>query len=292
MHVPEPAKNRDSRLQCIQLTHVCLGLIFSLTILIAAGLAVYDNPQVRQWVDSSRRKIALALHSLGDEIGPNSNSRESAPDASTREDEGPEAVERRRKARQEILERARTLEEKRRARQETARERLRSFDTLVDKEGALIDEREVANTTSTEIQSTFNEQDLRKRNTESNAAALGSAFANPFTDELHTDVNRGQEMVSSGASICSHTPTLHESQVNRNTASSPQPQLLTDTDEISNHPSEALVDLTPTTSTSSAVHAEIPDHSNRNSPPQNPWSVREWAESTAPAFYSPTVRSC
>ena len=157
----------------------------------------------------------------------------------------------------------------------------------MDKEGVLINEKEGTKTTSTEIKSTVDEQHIRKRNTESHAAALGSTFANPFADELHTDIDRAQEIISSAASTCSHTPTIHESPIHENVTPSPQPQLLIDTDEISNHPSEALVDLTPTTSTSSAIHTEIPDHSNRNPPPQNPWSVREWAETTAPAFYSP-----
>lgn len=38
--------------------------------LVAAGIAIYESPQVRQWVDQSRRKIAVALHTLGDDIQP------------------------------------------------------------------------------------------------------------------------------------------------------------------------------------------------------------------------------
>lgn len=36
-----------------------------------AAIAVYESPQARQFAEDVRRKIALALHTLGDEINPN-----------------------------------------------------------------------------------------------------------------------------------------------------------------------------------------------------------------------------
>jgi hypothetical protein len=36
----------------------------------AAAIAVYESPQARQFAEDVRRKIAIALHSLGDEINP------------------------------------------------------------------------------------------------------------------------------------------------------------------------------------------------------------------------------
>ncbi|KAI9851896.1 MAG: hypothetical protein M1838_002467 [Thelocarpon superellum] len=69
------------------------GLIIAASILIAAGVAVYENPQVREWVDQSRRKLALALHNLGDEILPSS---------STEEDEAA-ATDAARKRREDIM---------------------------------------------------------------------------------------------------------------------------------------------------------------------------------------------
>lgn len=50
------------------------GLIIAASVIVAAGIAVYESPQVRQWVEQYRRKIAIALHSLGDEIQPRRNS--------------------------------------------------------------------------------------------------------------------------------------------------------------------------------------------------------------------------
>lgn len=63
--------------------------------------------------------------------------------------------------------------------------------------------------------------------------------------------------------------------------------LLIDTDEVSNHPSESLLDLTPTTSASSAA-ADLAELNNRPHPSQSShWSVNEWAENHATSFYSP-----
>ncbi|KAI9831769.1 MAG: hypothetical protein M1819_004666 [Sarea resinae] len=47
-----------------------VGIIIAASIVVAAGIAVYENPHVREWVNNSRRKIAVALHNLGDEINP------------------------------------------------------------------------------------------------------------------------------------------------------------------------------------------------------------------------------
>ncbi|KAL5113878.1 hypothetical protein ACEQ8H_008258 [Pleosporales sp. CAS-2024a] len=46
------------------------GIIIAASIVVAAGIAIYESPQVRAWLDQSRRKIALALHNLGDDIQP------------------------------------------------------------------------------------------------------------------------------------------------------------------------------------------------------------------------------
>lgn len=252
------------------------GLLISLTVIFAAGLAVYENPQVRQWVDSSRRKIAIALHSLGDEFSPPSNSRDSSPDASTREDESPEAVERRRKARQEILERGRAMEEKRKSKKEEI-EKSRSFDDIVDEDGILLNERSAAKTTAAELETP--ESGMRQRNLENNGAALGAATANPFADEMYVELHDSRP----------GTPIIPTSPAPSHLTSHTQPALLIDTEAASNHPSEALLDLTPTTSASSGFHADLSTLS-ANAPQSfsNHWSVHEWAENnTSPGSASP-----
>ena len=270
--------------------------------LCAAGLAIYENPQVRQWIDDSRRKAAIALHSLGDELAPQSESRDSTPDASTREDDDPEAVERRRRARQEILERGRLMEERRKSRQ-AANGKAKSFDDMVDKDGSLKVE-EAATSSVVNVQPEGS--GLRHRHTESRAAALGSTYANPFADETAVpvvDARSSPEEEKNDPISRSSTPTRPVSAASpptlRDSPASPpvppkpaayQPQrLLIDTDEVSNHPSEQLVDLTPTTSASSAAVdlAELNDYSQPSR--SNYWSVNEWAQNNAPAFYSPPL---
>jgi len=49
---------------------VATGAIVVVTIAVAAAIAVYESPQARQFAEDVRRKIAVALHSLGDEINP------------------------------------------------------------------------------------------------------------------------------------------------------------------------------------------------------------------------------
>ena len=52
------------------MTLIAAGLIIAATIVVAAGIAIYESPHVRAWVDQSRRKLAVALHTLGDEVEP------------------------------------------------------------------------------------------------------------------------------------------------------------------------------------------------------------------------------
>ncbi|KAK8172909.1 hypothetical protein BKA80DRAFT_27330 [Phyllosticta citrichinensis] len=46
------------------------GAIIAVSVAVAAGIAIYQSPQVQRWLDERRRKIAVALHKLGDEINP------------------------------------------------------------------------------------------------------------------------------------------------------------------------------------------------------------------------------
>ncbi|ESZ98691.1 hypothetical protein SBOR_0929 [Sclerotinia borealis F-4128] len=50
---------------------VVSGAVIVVTVAVAAAIAVYESPQARQFAEDVRRKIAVALHSLGDEINPN-----------------------------------------------------------------------------------------------------------------------------------------------------------------------------------------------------------------------------
>ncbi|RAL11120.1 uncharacterized protein BO97DRAFT_406354 [Aspergillus homomorphus CBS 101889] len=132
-------------------TPVAKGIIITVSALVAAGIAVYESPQFRQWVNNSRRKIALALHSLGDDINPHDATLRQ--DISMTEEVGAAAEERRRLAREELQRRRSLLEERRKG---LARAPTNSFDTLVDEQGRLLDtsdssEIPLANSTAVEV---------------------------------------------------------------------------------------------------------------------------------------------
>jgi hypothetical protein len=120
-----------------------IGIIIGVAALVAAGIAVYESPQFRRWVDNSRRKLATALHNLGDGVHPGEARLPLQHDISMMEEVGPAAEERRRIAREEIQRRRSLLEERQKKRSNSS---LGTFDTLVDRDGHLLDGADQAHT--------------------------------------------------------------------------------------------------------------------------------------------------
>ncbi|KAF2467352.1 uncharacterized protein BDR25DRAFT_305734 [Lindgomyces ingoldianus] len=167
------------------------GLIIVASVVVAAGIAIYESPQVRAWLDQSRRKIAVALHSLGDEIQPRRPS-EASDDYEARKRKRDELM---RRNKNELIRRAREegiavdLDELARIGREEVevaemrqlhRQRPRSnrsFDDLVGSDGML--KTDTAAGTATGAESADN--GLRKRGVAGFDA--GAAAANPFTDD-------------------------------------------------------------------------------------------------------------
>jgi len=143
-------------------------------------------------------------------------------------------------------------------------------------------------------------QGLRHRTEGMAGVAMGTAFATPFADEMHAEFHHDEPKTTTTP------PNMVQSRESTATllgaiaspAAVPQVQQqrpLIDTEETSNHPSEQLLDVTPTTSSSSHVEAsdlssELCQRTQEHSP-SNYWSVNEWAENTSPSFYSPPVRT-
>ncbi|GAD96517.1 conserved hypothetical protein [Paecilomyces variotii No. 5] len=186
------------------------GLIITVSVLVAAGIAAYENPQIRQWVINSRRKVAVALHNLGDEIHPG----ESRPeDISMTEEMGEAAEERRRRAREDIMRRRAVLEARRRKTSSSSG----TFDTLVDEDGNLKKDDDFG------------------------------VFDEPLASSTAIDTNVSEVSNRRGQSQSRVNPDEQTSQrellenINRDRLRIDVPSEVS-----SNHPSEALVDLTPT----------------------------------------------
>jgi hypothetical protein len=157
------------------------GIIIAASIVVAAGIAIYESPQVRAWVDQSRRKIAVALHNLGDDIQPRRAS-ESSDDFDARKRRRDELI---RHNRNELIRRAREegvavdLDELARigdediglAERRSRADRSKSFDTLVGTDGLL-------KTTGNDA----SDNTLRKRGA-AGFAAGSMSMADPFADE-------------------------------------------------------------------------------------------------------------
>ena len=115
---------------------ITTGILITVSALVAAGVAVYESPQFRQWVDNSRRKLAQTLHNLGDEIQPREYVSPFREDISMTEDVGPAAEERRRAVREELERRGVALMARRKKSDGSPPS---SFDSIVDREGRLLD---------------------------------------------------------------------------------------------------------------------------------------------------------
>jgi hypothetical protein len=197
---------------------VAKGLIIVASVVVAAGVAIYENPQVRQWVDTSRRKIAVALHSLGDEINPSASRsrRNSAPSAfgnrsnNQAEDARKHREDVLRKNRADMIRKAkeegvavdlnelavigRELEELRNGAGDgnsnadephtLPKRRGRSFDELVDNEGKLVGHGSAeASTTAVDNAG----ENLRQRGAAIRGVEEETLLENPFADENTTE---------------------------------------------------------------------------------------------------------
>ncbi|KKY21470.1 hypothetical protein UCRPC4_g03733 [Phaeomoniella chlamydospora] len=209
------------------------GVIITVSILIAAGLAAYESPEVRRWVENSRRKIAFALHSLGDEISPKVKENKKH-DPSMDEEKTSEAEERRRQARAEIIERGRVMEEQRRKRKEGRVSGKRdsgvgSFDSLVDEDGNLkkdlATQDDVVKATSIEPGS-------------SSPAGLTKRNIQRHESESLRELGKPSQSSDTGL------PPSYEQELRQNW-DLPLPPITTAASQTS-HASESILDLTPT----------------------------------------------
>ena len=215
------------------------GLIVLAVVVVAAGAAAYENPHVREWLQSSRRKIALALHSLGDEINPRVK-QPRRTDPSMQEDGTEAAEERRRRARAEIMEKGRIMEERRRRKRTSVDppSPRGSFDTLVDQDGMLKkgDKMDETYATTTAVEAEPHAEGLTSRRPGS-----------PRSQALHESVDAPMSLRQLSSSPDNHNEdpfvTEYEREM-RNTWNLPLPHPAPPASSA--HESESLIEFTPT----------------------------------------------
>ncbi|EFE39580.1 conserved hypothetical protein [Trichophyton verrucosum HKI 0517] len=243
-----------------------LGIVITVTVIVAAGIAAYESPEVQRWLDTSRRKIALALHSLGDGISPDKQRTPQRDDISMVEATGIEAEERRQRAREDIMRRHALLTAKRRA---TSEGSMSSFDKLVDSEGRL------------------KETKLFDKEPEGSVSRSSGVQMPDLSRVVPVNVKQGDSnatshsvsMVIPGINPDQRRALIEKLQLNTSPAST------LDSETSSHHPSESLVNLTPTsefpdTDFQASIHV-----SEQDIPVQNGSSSASHTEDGESDFY-------
>ena len=241
-----------------------IGIIITVSILVAASLAAYENPHIRAWIDRTRYKVAMSIHSLSDEVNPRRpRSLRSSTDVSMTEEKGDLAEARRQQVRAEIMERSRILEQrKRRKVSGDSTPTSPSFDTLVDDQGRLKQESEAQ--TNNPVAHTSAVEASQQQGT------LRSRHQIPIEADLHDSVDATIPLrqLPSRSETVSPLRDPFESQYEqemRNTWNLPLPDRVSALP--SSHASESLIDLTPTTEDFPDPDYSIP---SANALPQHP----------------------
>lgn len=195
-------------------------MVIAVGVVVAAGIAAYENPQIREWVDNSRRKIAVALHSLGDEVNPSPRRSSAREDISMTEAVGDEAEERRRKAKDD-LNRRREMILMRKKKENGGS--VGSFDALVDEEGRLKDSVDIT----------------EPEETRASATAVDTGEGNNL-------IRRRFDASRASSDFPSEDPSAANPRSLREGMNGDRMHIALPSETSSNHPSESLVDLTPT----------------------------------------------
>lgn len=255
---------------------VSLGIIITVSVLVAAGIAVYESPEIRRWLNNSRRRIAVALYNLGDEIHPTDTVRD---DISLTEDTSEDAQARRQRARDEISQKAAILTSRRKTStsppltssswpswSSNRESGVVSFDTLVDGEGKLrsSDNHDAKSTSNNDHEFTIGDKgsgsnglgvstavDLESSMTSASAKLLPRNVANSLSDNLQ---QHSEALFSSSSQNQPHALTESRLQaqsemfedIGHNRLGLTVPIITPEEEAWSHHTSESLIDLTPT----------------------------------------------
>jgi hypothetical protein len=231
------------------------GLIIAASVVVAASIAIYENEQVRQWLDIHRRRIAIALYSLGDGINPSeSDLRSPEQQAEMAELNRQRRHDIVRQNREDLIRKAReegtavdldeltalgVLEREAEEEAEQAQQALQiqkshqrsgsntSFDDFVGNDGKL--KRDLADqkimdddsTATTTAVPSVSDSGLRQRGAAgARGFALGSALSNPFGDEM--EIHEDEQIIAPSADEFPLATTVADTHIIRSV--SPRPE--------------------------------------------------------------------
>jgi len=185
---------------------VAKGAIIAVSLAAAAAIAVYESPDVQRFAEQFRRRIAIALHSLGDEINPNSSRRNpeqprfNRPEdaegfmRSAAEASGVDADEEsKRRQREELMYWNRLhLERKEKERQAEEKDVRRgsNFDDFLHEDTTASEKGTYVYNTGADVQmSVASDEGLfRRRGEGARGLDRGALYANPFADEHNIEM--------------------------------------------------------------------------------------------------------
>ncbi|PHH64431.1 hypothetical protein CDD81_4652 [Ophiocordyceps australis] len=204
------------------INHVVLasGAIAAVSVALATALAVYESPEVQRYAEDVRRRIAMALHSIGSNIDPSFSPRprfNRPEDADgflrSRAEPGVDADdESRRRQREELMywNKLRLEKQQAKARREAQQEATSSpvqtgpdvralgpsFDDFLHRDGHTDAEQNAFVFNSGAETHDASAAGLRHRGPPSRGYETASYYANPFADENHIDSSELTDMMA------------------------------------------------------------------------------------------------
>jgi hypothetical protein len=188
--------------------------IIAASVAVAAAIAIYESPEVRRMADDLRRRIAIALHSLGENVDPNRQPRFNRPEdadgfyASHDVDADEET---RRRQREELMYWNALREEKEQQKQQEQpepqqRSRGSSFDDFLQPDAAGERGTFVYNSGANAWNSESSNVLRRRGNMEGARGLDASILTNPFSDEYGIDLDDRPRLLDQHAAL----PPAHE----------------------------------------------------------------------------------
>ncbi|KAJ4256500.1 Hypothetical protein NCS54_00243200 [Fusarium falciforme] len=283
--------------------HVVLasGAVVAVSVAVATAVAIYESPEVRRYADDVRRRIAFALHSLGEGIDPPHRepifNRPEDADGFLESRRGPGAEsgvdadeETRRRQREELLYWNSVMLEKQKEKEALAasrpattesRPRGSSFDDFLRQDEGAERGTYVFNT-GADVRGT--DDGLRRRGEQSRF--LTSVYSNPFADEYHIDAQEMQDEMEASRHI---SPAADE-------ISDIYSATTRDQDEKTPAIDAPLAEIDPIpapseTATSATLERELGPNEFMTAGQEDREdayaSIQAWAQNSSPEFYSP-----